>query len=462
MTRLSISLRLAIWYAGISVAGFAVFGVAMWFVLAHSMISWKDRTLQMRATRVQIALASLPRGDQATLDIHLNEVVGVLPEGELINVYGSTGQLLFPQNRTSQAPDLPWPFCETTSARDHLVGKEAFRQLCSPAVYAGQRAYVVVPSPLMEDRILLRAFTQGLYRTIPFILMVSGVGGYVLSRRALKPVDLLIAEARTITPENLSRRLTVSAPDDQLQRLALEWNSLLARIHAAMVKVTQFTADASHELRTPVAYIRAIAEYNLGNPSLDGETREGLNAIVDETKLMGELLENLLTLARLDLPAGAQTCERTEVAPVIAEVVAYFKPMVRQKGQTLTIEEQTGHETSVLISKLHLRRILAAIVENAIKYTPAGGKISVVCKAQETVDVIVADNGVGIAPEHLDRIFDRFYRVDQARTDLSEGVGLGLPIAKLMTELYGGGINVTSRHGDGTTFVVHFPGNPRS
>lgn len=457
MKPFSISLRLGIWYAGLSVLGFALFGIAMWFVLTSSMLAWKDRTLQMRATRVQAALATMSRRDDAAMIKRLNEVVGLLPEGELIRVARNDGQPLFPRDVASHTSRLPLSSCPIPSLRDVFVGREKYRQMCMPALYAGDTVYVVAPSPLLEDRILLRNFTYGLLRTIPFILLLSGVGGYVLSRRALRPVDLLIAEAKTITPDNLTRRLTVSAADDQLRRLAMEWNGLLSRIHSAMSQVAQFTADASHELRTPVAYIRATAEYSLGLPSLDDETREGLCAIVDEARLMSDLLENLLTLARLDMTPGSLRSETADVGSVIAEVAEYFRPAVNQKEQALTVMPTDAVRASVCMSALHLRRILTVILDNAVKYTPVRGRITVACNMHETVDVVVADSGIGIAAEHLGRIFDRFYRVDQSRTDVTEGVGLGLSIAKLIAELYGARIDVVSSVGQGTTVTMRLP-----
>jgi len=458
MRGLSISLRLAAWYAGISVAGFAIFGVAMWFVLANSMISWKDRTLQMRATRVEAVLANSPVGTRSALNARLDDVVGVLPEGELIQVVRANGERLFPKDRFLPAPDLPGGACAVSFVRDHVFGRENFRQLCYPAAYMGETVFVVAPSSLMEDRILLRNFTQGLYRTIPFILLVSGLGGYLLSRRALKPVDVLIAEARTIMPNDLSRRLTVSAPDDQLRRLAMEWNNLLARIDSAMIRVTQFTADASHELRNPIAYIRTTAEYSLGGQLADEESREAFRVIAEEAKITSGLLEDLLTLARLDLPSPVLHLEQVDIHATTAEIATNFSVLVKNKGQTLRVQGFGGLRPTVAMNAIHFRRVVTAILDNAIKYTPEAGLITITCDVHEGVNVRVTDTGMGIAQEHLERIFDRFYRVDQVRSEMSEGVGLGLPIAKLLTELYGGKILVESQLSKGTTFTLRFPG----
>ena len=457
MRGLSISLRLAIWYAAISALGFAIFGVVMWFVLANSMISWKDRTLQMRANRVAAVLAHLPAGASDDLNAKLDEAVGDLPEGELIQVLGVDGERLFPRRRSLPSPELPASRCPVEFVRDLLVDKERFRQLCQPAALAGGIVYVVAPSSLQEDRILLRNFTQGLYRTIPFILLASGLCGYLLSRRALRPIDVLIAEARAMTTNDLSRRLTVPAPDDQLRRLALEWNALLARMDAAMVRIMQFTADASHELRNPIALIRATAEYSLGNASVDQDSRDSFQLIVDETKAASSLLEDLLTLARVDSPSPLAELEPVDIHATSQEVANLLRPLVRGKRQTLIVNTVAMARRSIPMNRIHLRRVLIALLENAIKYTPEGGSITVTGDLHAGCVLRIADTGVGIAPQHIERIFDRFFRVDKVRTDMSDGVGLGLAIAKSLTELYGGTISVESRVDQGTTFTVIFP-----
>jgi signal transduction histidine kinase len=326
-------------------------------------------------------------------------------------------------------------------------------------MYADEPAFLLVPSPLAEDRILLANFTSGLYRGIPLILLVSGFGGYILSRRALKPVDVLIAEARTVTAKDLSRRLTVSSADDQLQQLAVEWNNLLARIETAMIRVTQFTADASHELRNPIAYIRATAEYSLGNPVADDESREAFRTIVEETRMTSELLENLLTLARPDADLSPTDVNEIDVPATITELSLYFAPMLRKKNQRLEIVESNCPLPPLLMNILHLRRVLTVVLDNAVKYTPEEGSVSISCELNNGLHMRIADSGIGIAPQHLNRIFDRFFRVDQARSEMSDGVGLGLSIAKLLMELYGGSILVESQPGLGTSVTLVFPQN---
>ncbi len=457
----SISLRLTAWYASISAVGLAVFGVVMWFVLANSMISWKDRTLQTRAAHIEATLnlahADAPQKDDAqALNRKLEEVIGALPEGEWIEIAGADGHILFPTQRLA-GPGIAATPCATALYRDILVGRERFRELCRPVIYRHQPVYLLVPSPLSEDRVLLGNFTSGLYRMVPILLLVSGLGGYLLSLRALAPVDVVIAEARSLSAKDLSRRLTVSTADDQLQRLAVEWNGLLSRIESAMVRVTQFTADASHELRSPIAFIRTTAEFHLRNSALNDDLRETFAAILDETTVAAEMLEGLLLLARLDAEEIPMPSQPVDVYAVLFDLALHFAPSLRKRRQELTVSRPVDGSPLLRMGAGHLRRVLTAVLDNAIKYTPDEGSICVASARSGDLQLRITDTGMGIPAEYLNRIFDRFFRVDEARTSVEEGVGLGLSIAKRLLEQYGGSISVMSQVGVGTSVVLTFP-----
>ena len=462
MRGLSISLKLAAWYAFSLLLGMAVFGLVMRLVLATSMLSWKDRTLQMRSGRVEAALSeSITAGrplTQHAVDRRLSDLAGILPEGEWIQIARGDGTRVFPHGPIpASMPVLPFTPCPLPILRDLLAGRrEHFRLLCHPVTYAGQPAFLLVPSPLAEDQILLRTFTVGLYRLVPMVLAISVVGGYALSRRALRPVDQLIAEAHSVTATDLSRRLTVPAADDQMRRLAIAWNDLLARIETAMIQVTQFTADASHELRSPIACIRIAAEVSLGNPALDEESRGSFRTIADEAALTGELLENLLLLAHPDARPFPAEIEAVDVAAAAEDLIRHFGPATQRKHQTVHLIS-TEPAPALLINPLHLRRVLTAVFDNAVKYTPDGGFISISYTFADGFALQVADNGMGIAQQHLHRVFDRFFQIDPARSGGSEGVGLGLPIARWLMKRYGGDVTIASESGRGTTVKLAFP-----
>ncbi len=458
MRGFSISLRLAIWYSSISFCGLLIFGVVMWFVLANSVTAWKDRTLEMRAFRVESLLKSLPQKQSDMTLPQLDELVGILPEGQLIQVVGSDRHRLFPLDSSQLGDTLGAVACPSPWTATTTVANGMYRRLCHPVDYEGRPGYLVVSSPLLEDQNLLRSFTSGLFEMIPILLLVSSIGGYSLSRRALRPVALLIAEAQRITAHDLSRRLPVPAVNDELQRLAFAWNELLSRLEVAMHHITQFTADASHELRNPIAYIRATAEFNLRNSELDETSREGFLEIAAETKSTTELLENLLLLARADAGYTSPELSDVDVCSLLSDLCDRVQPLADAKQQALVRGFASGYAPLIVAIDLsHLRRLVLILLDNALKYTPAGGTIRVDCEPGETFLLRVSDTGIGIPLEGRSRVFDRFYRVDTVRGDENSGSGLGLAIAKWIVDLYGGEIVILSELNAGTTFEIRMP-----
>ena len=244
---------------------------------------------------------------------------------------------------------------------------------------------------------------------------------------------------------------------DELRRLAETLNAMLDRIQQAFQRITRFTADASHELRAPLTLIRAAAEVSIRHPRSEVEYREALRDIVDEADRTGKLVENLLTLARAD--AGAQTIlrERLDLGSVAQEACRAAQFSAKSKGVALT----AGFDQQPLWVEGDpdsLRRLLTIVIDNAVKYTPAGGRVSVKLAAADAAAVVtVTDTGVGIGPEDLPHIFERFYRADKARSRAEGGAGLGLSIAEWIAAAHGATISCHSNLGAGSTFKIRFP-----
>ena len=453
--RMSISVRLAFWYACISFCGIVIFGTIMWFVLGKAVLSWKDRTLEMRASRVNSLLSMNASSNTEEAARRLNDLVGVLPEGELIQIVDIQSHRLFPSTGAEMLT-LPGHGCKASTIQNAAVHQEYFRVLCEPILYQGRQAYLLVPSSLIEDQILSRTLASRLFQIAPLLLIISGIGGYSLSRRALRPVDALTEEAKGVTARDLSRRLPIPPADDELRRLALEWNSLLKRIETSLKRIEQFTADASHELRSPIAFIRATAQDSLSHGKFDQETKEALQVIVEETIDTGKLLEDLLLLARAD--AGEQTkfIEAVSLDEMLAEVHDRVLPQALAKSHTLTFPEGKAPSPRLLVYGAHLRQILGIVLDNAIKFTSHGGNVRVSYCVAEDLRVFISDDGIGISPEHQPFLFDRFYQVDPARTGNS-GSGLGLSIAKSLLDRYSGTIKIESALHGGTSVTLTLP-----
>jgi signal transduction histidine kinase len=298
---------------------------------------------------------------------------------------------------------------------------------------------------------------MGLLASAPILLLISSAGGYLMSRKALKPVDRITATARSISIRNLSERLPVSNTRDELQRLAETCNAMLQRLESAVGQIKQFTADASHELRGPLSFTRTVAEVALRNPHADPESRRAFEDIVEESAKASELLEGMLTLARADSNSFDAVLERVDLAAVVQEACALARPLATERNLTLTISSVAGVSLNVLGDFSSLRRLVWILLDNALKYTPAPGSVDMsLCAEGQSAVLLVRDSGIGIAQADLPHVFDRFYRTDPSRSQV-EGSGLGLAIAKWIAEMHHAELSVASMEHEGTTFRVAVP-----
>jgi heavy metal sensor kinase len=270
-------------------------------------------------------------------------------------------------------------------------------------------------------------------------------------------VDAITLAARSIGIENLSQRLEVPATGDELQRLSETWNGMLARLESAVARLSQFTADASHELRTPIALIRTTAELALRRERPAETYREALRQIVVESERTTRLVEDLLLLARADAGLPALPLERIELTPLVRDVCEQGEVLARARQLELS-SETPDDPVYVQANDPALRRLLLLLLDNAVKYTPAGGRITVtVVRDASGSTVAVSDTGIGIPDSALPHVFERFYRVDESRNRDAGGTGLGLSIAKWIAERHHASLEAESESGRGATFRVRFP-----
>ncbi len=292
--------------------------------------------------------------------------------------------------------------------------------------------------------------------TAPLTLLVATFGGYFLAGRMLKPLQTLTLAANEITAERLSQRVPVNNPDDELGALAQTLNRMIERLERSFVEMQRFTADAAHELRTPLAVMRSEAEIALRAPRAGDDYARVLENMLEETNRLSNMADQLLFLSRQD--AGLLADGRTEVRfdELLAKVVSDMQLVAQEKKVLLTLEQ---NEPSRILGDVgQLRRVLYNLLDNAIKYTASAGKVSVSSLTQnEFVNIVVRDTGIGIPAEQLPRIFDRFYRVDPARSGDASGAGLGLAICLAIVRGCGGTISVESSPGAGTCVSVRLP-----
>jgi heavy metal sensor kinase len=311
--------------------------------------------------------------------------------------------------------------------------------------------------PVGELQEALDEFRWAAIFIVPCGVLAAAIGGYWMSRRALAPVDQIASTARAISARQLGRRLEVPATGDELQRLSETLNDMLARLESAFAETSRFTADASHELRTPVSLIRTTAEVALRRPRSGEEYREALEGILQESERTSVLVQDLLTLTRADAGADAWSPSRFDLRALIDTLGGKLATLCETRGLTLRVD-LPGQPVPVDGEPAALGRLVTILADNAAKYTPAPGNVSLTLRVlEDAAEIEVADTGIGIGAEDLPRVFDRFYRADKARSRDAGGAGLGLSIAQSIAERHGGSISIESEAGSGCRARVRLP-----
>ena len=301
----------------------------------------------------------------------------------------------------------------------------------------------------------LREILVVLVLGLPLIVVLAGVGGYMLARRALAPIDQLGAEARRITADRLHERLSVPNQKDEIGRLAAVINDTLARLELSFDQLRRFTADASHELRTPLAVMRGIGEMGLRGTRTPVEYKDAIGSMLEEVDRLARLVDTLLRLSRGDAGTVRLSLESVDLGRLAREVVSSLAILAEERQQRVNVD--AAENIRVSADRLVLRDAITNVVDNAIKYSPAGSTIDVRVRGDGTdAAVSVADDGPGIPAEHRERIFDRFYRIDEGRSRDMGGAGLGLAIARWAVEANGGRIAVDSAE-RGSVFTIVLP-----
>lgn len=323
----------------------------------------------------------------------------------------------------------------------------------------GSHRYRVQIAEAMDDYYeAISRFGDILLALIPVLLVTASVAGYWMSRRALAPVDQITKAAQNINAHNLSARIPNPNSQDELQRLVETLNEMLERIDSAMKKITQFTADASHELRTPVALMRTRAELALRRPRTAAENRETIEQLHAELVRTSELIEKLMLLARgADAKSDLLQLTPVDLGQIVHETLLQTEALVEHKQLVL---DARLPEASVWVNgdSQFLHQLCVILIDNAVKYTPAPGKITLALAVTDaSATLSVSDTGIGITAAELENIFDRFYRADKARSRGSGGAGLGLAIGRWIAESHGGSIMAHSTPGAGSKFCVVLP-----
>jgi heavy metal sensor kinase len=457
MKKLSIGVRLALWYFAIFAVAQVVFGAGMWFILRHHLYDIVDDGLEDQVEDLRNFLAAQKKDASiAKLQEEVTETYALEHSGDYLELYAENDALLYRSDFFEKHRAI-LSFSGRRKFRDLRIDGRHFRFTRQTLEANGHIFTATTGVPTHDVVETLSVFRSYLLMVAPLLFLVAAGGGYWLSRRALAPVDTLVRTARDISGANLNSRLPKLETGDELQRLSDTLNEMLERIETAFRRITEFTADASHELRTPVSLIRTEAELALRRSRGETEYRDSLRHVLLEAERTTNLIEQLLSLARAD--SGRETLDMQPV-----DLRATLRGATESWQQVASIRNLDfsagidGDHSFVLGDETVLRRLINILLDNAFKYTASPGSVSLSLEHDgENALIMVKDSGVGIAEDEQEKIFERFYRVDKARSRSHGGAGLGLAIARWIVTQHRGSISVKSRPGNGCTFCVQLP-----
>jgi heavy metal sensor kinase len=451
----SIGARLTLWYTGAFAAGLLVLGAGVWIAVQQSLYHAIDESLYDRVEGIERFIEDHKTRlalDEVREEFHAH--------GDLFQVVDDGGVVV---HRAESLAGVALPSTDGLTAGARLDNVDAdgapLRFLSQTIAIDGRPFTVQVAAPLRDLQQGLRDALWVLAAMFLLVLLLASVGGYFMSRRALAPVDRITQAARSISADNMSQRLAVPRTGDELERLSETLNEMIGRLEAAFQKISRFTADASHELRTPLAVMRTTAEVALRAPPADDEPRAALEQILAEIERTSHLVENLLLIAKADAGDARLHKRPVDIVAALDEACSQASVLARVKG--IRFEARLPAKNLLVTGDRDaLRRLFLILLDNAVKYTPAGGAFEVsLIEGDGYVIGAVKDTGIGIAREDLPFIFDRFYRVDRARSREQGGAGLGLAIGRWITEAHGGTITVESELNRGSLFKVQLPCN---
>ena len=450
----SVRVRLTLWYVAVMVVVLAVYAVGVYTFVSRSVSEALDDRLR---ADFFWAAATVDEGPDGMV-ISTPQVDLLLEDEPWVQVWSAGGAELLVGNAEARRRPIPGTQAMAEAEQDRTVTFDVAgvpMRVLSRRSYIGQRPVVVQVGrsevPMWEQ---LRELLLVLLLGLPLAVGVAGLGGYVLARRALAPIEQMTERARSITADRLSDRLPVKHPDDEMGRLASVFNETLARLEASFAQMRQFTADVSHELRTPLTSIRSVGEVGLRGQRDEHAYRGIIESMLEEVDRLARLVDRLLTLSRAETGQAPLSREVVHLPLLAEEVAQHLGVLAEEKQLQIVVERRAAPDA--LADKQVLRHALINLVDNAIKFTPPGGSVRIGISETPTSAIFdVIDTGPGIPETARPHIFDRFYRADE-RAGV-RGAGLGLSIAKGAVEANGGRLTLEASGPSGSTFRITMP-----
>ncbi|MFQ5899945.1 MAG: sensor histidine kinase [Thermodesulfobacteriota bacterium] len=463
---LNIRAKLTLLYTLLLGTGLIIFGIFLYTTLSKSLLDTADsriRTIAEIISKTALRPSSalgLPKDFSNILE----RFFGIKTSGKFIQILDNSGRIILKSASLGNA-DLPFSKealhnaiqRKMTFETIHSRGRYPIRIITYPVMERGKTInFVQIGTSLETIQDTLNTLLYLLYASASISLIFAGIVGWLLANRALRPVAEITKTARRIGAENLNQRLEVRNPGDEIGRLAETFNDMISRLESSFDRIKQFTADVSHEIKTPITILKGETEIALKTE----KTVEGFKSVLvsnlEEINRMTHVIEGLLFLSRRDSGIKDITTEEIDMDDLLKE--KYQQAILLAKNKEIKVILVRNDPVRVKGNPIRLRQLLLNLIENAVKYTPKTGEITLSLeKSAGFARIVVSDTGIGVAREDLPYLFDRFFRVDKARSREEGGSGLGLSICKGIVNSHNGSIEVKSRPGKGSKFIIHLP-----
>jgi two-component system, OmpR family, sensor kinase len=462
----SIRFRMALWYAVLLAGALVLFGAASYVGLERYLQKSLDESLVKQARSIgDVLIVNINQSGEDYVNNEITEHYSPEINGRFIRVTRADGKQIFisglPKDGTFDPARVPPPQLPVLRAFSHEVEMSDGHELLLHALpyesRDGARFLIEVAAPYNQIESVLRGLLLTFGLGLPLIVALAISGGYVLMRRALRPVDEIRQKAAQITSRNLSERLPVVHTGDELERLATDLNRMIERLEESFQQINRFSADASHELRTPLTVLQGELESIARNSSnLPAEIRDTIGSALEETHRLTKIVENLLAISRLEAGDARKQRERLDFAELARNTADQMRLLAEEKH--IHLDCNGAEAVEVDADPARLKQVVVNLLDNAIKYTPESGRVSISVMKQDGRAVFeIADTGIGISPDDLPHIFDRFYRADKARSRQMGGTGLGLSIVRSICLAHDGQVKVESIEGQGSVFHIELP-----
>ena len=465
MNTKSLRFRMTLWYAGLLAMALLMFGTTVYVGLERHLNREMNESLIRLARTIgdEVLVSVAARGPQFAVT-EIEESYEPEVNSRFIRVTRENGNVLYqsrsPRDGSFDATQLvPATGHDKEGYKPRMVNTGGQQLVFQGLLYetpTGERFLIETGAPYQLIAAQLRSARLALALGTPVFLVAAALGGLILVRNSLRPLQAITEQAERISSANLSERLPVARTGDEVERLALSLNRMIERLEESIQHISRFSADVSHELRTPLTILRGELEMMAQHRSRDAESLEMIGNSLEEIDRLTRIVDQLLIISRLDAGQAGMEREQVNLAELATSTAEQMRLLADEKR--IAIHFSMEPEVNVIGDRIRLKQVLVNLLDNAIKYTPEMGAIDLTVRAESARALLgVSDNGIGIASRELPHVFERFYRTDKARRRATGGAGLGLSIVKAIVAAHDGRVWITSIEGKGTTLWAEFP-----